>query len=347
MKAKFSKLLLLPRVHPTESLRAYMFNTAKLNAYPRLYAGRTHEFNVAWDFLNAVSSHDRNVVLSLWGRLSPLRTPPGQTSNLLLGKELIPTEYVRIQTRHVCPLCLEESPWSRGEWELKATAACPFHGVKLVNKCSNCDRNLTWAQSELLSCYCGQSLCELKAVRASSDIVSWARKVRDALRVSMRGHPSKYVSKNGLTQLNLSKLLLMSEIVKTLLIPFHIKTPFTATSLQRLTGQSLTNATYRAYLWESIFLYAAADPMQLEKKLRLGQTTDELRLAYEALIPDLCLPTALKQVLPQQRLTQRESMPDFDKQRRAERLQQLHSQQHDEHFDPFAISSAKQEVWDI
>ncbi len=51
-------LLLVPSLEQTESLRAFMYRAAQVNAFPRMYAGSAHALKHARRLLSQVESRD-------------------------------------------------------------------------------------------------------------------------------------------------------------------------------------------------------------------------------------------------------------------------------------------------
>ncbi|MGZ9569552.1 TniQ family protein [Alcaligenes nematophilus] len=57
-----------------------------------------------------------------------------------------------------CPLCLNEEPSWRAEWELCFYDACAQHGVWMVDRCSSCHEPVSWRRSQVVRCGCGADL---------------------------------------------------------------------------------------------------------------------------------------------------------------------------------------------
>lgn len=60
----------------------------------------------------------------------------------------------RIHPR-VCPACLVETGMCKTAWDFSLTVACSHHQRHLVEKCSQCLRNLTWSRPAPRICSCG------------------------------------------------------------------------------------------------------------------------------------------------------------------------------------------------
>lgn len=57
-----------------------------------------------------------------------------------------------------CPLCLQEHNEWRVEWELYFYDVCHLHKVWLIDKCTNCEKKLSWNRAHLNRCECGATL---------------------------------------------------------------------------------------------------------------------------------------------------------------------------------------------
>jgi hypothetical protein len=183
METRLPNLLLTPPLEVTESLRAYMYKAALANAFPRLYVGNA--LALAYSFVNLVENRDYELSQKLRYRLTPEPTTSGKASFFYLGEDQLPTSAMRTSARNVCPHCLSEEPWSRGEWELKAYIACEKHGVRLLENCDQCKRKLSWDRTELLHCFCGRSLTDIAPQRAQSWETRWSVQVGLSLRESI------------------------------------------------------------------------------------------------------------------------------------------------------------------
>jgi hypothetical protein len=58
----------------------------------------------------------------------------------------------------ICTICLKESGFARMSWDLRVVIACWRHGCYLLDHCSVCGRQLTWAREALTACPCGADL---------------------------------------------------------------------------------------------------------------------------------------------------------------------------------------------
>ena len=63
-------------------------------------------------------------------------------------------DFVTVNRRRVCPLCLQEASYHRMLWDLTILTICPTHGVRLVDRCprEECRRPLKWTGSRVAFC---------------------------------------------------------------------------------------------------------------------------------------------------------------------------------------------------
>lgn len=212
MEPSIPNLLLIPPLEATESLRAYMYKAAQANAYPRLYVGNAHA--LAHSFLSLMDNRDQELSEKLRWRLAPEPTTRSKASSFSLGGSQLAWSELRIKARHVCPHCLAENHWSRGEWELKTYTTCHVHGVYLVNECDQCKRKLSWDRTELLHCFCGRPLASLSPKNAQSWDRSWAVQVHHSFRTSINLAPNEPSLKRDGSPFPLQKLLEMADVIR-------------------------------------------------------------------------------------------------------------------------------------
>lgn len=332
MDTSAPNLLLIPSLQPTESLRAFMYRAAELNAFPRLYCG-THALTHARGVLDVVESRDPSLSKELRLRLAPSPIADHRASTFLLGKDLMPSSCIRIHARSICPLCISKNKWSRGEWEMKEYTSCHVHGVKLVDRCDQCQQKLTWYRSEISSCYCGRALSAITPPRAKRWERNWAKHLHLAFKHAICSSSEKYDSVTSLP-----KLLLIAEVVRTVLIPLNLFRSNPNEGRTQLTVALLEDPSYRAKLWEAIFLHAAETPLLLSKMLLAGQSKHRLFRNYQALAKNLHVPPAFKPELPQPEPMQYAPSGKLDMRAHVARLKQLYGRTQDESFDPFQVS---------
>ncbi len=70
-----------------------------------------------------------------------------------------PYTFLRKIFTPICPLCIDEAPYIRQQWQLISHQACEHHGCKLVHHCPECKSRLEYQSTESISqCECGFEL---------------------------------------------------------------------------------------------------------------------------------------------------------------------------------------------
>lgn len=85
--------------------------------------------------------------------------------------------YWNTRNPRYCPCCLGETPHWRASWDLAFTVACHKHGLRLQERCPDCQQPLNWDRLHLLRCTCGFDLCEVISNVASENAVHLAREI--------------------------------------------------------------------------------------------------------------------------------------------------------------------------
>ena len=341
MNSVIPPLLLIPELQPTESLRAFMYRAAKVNAFPRMYAGSAHTLKHAGRLLSQLEGQNSALCQELRLRLAPPLITNHKAQGFFLGEEAIPSSCIRIEARSVCPLCLTKDPWSRGEWELKAYTTCHLHGVSLVDKCDQCHQKLSWSRTEISRCYCGRAFSSMTPTSSKDWEQKWAKQVHMAFSYSVDDKSKK----SGLVT-NISKLLLMIDVVRAVIVPSKFLRKRSNDDPSRLVAKMLVTQDYRSYLWESIFLDAAETPMSLFEKLSLGQTNIDLVRNYQRFAEVSPIPLDLKPKLLPREKDSYGSPPRVtvikDVRSHVARLKHLYGARTDKEFNPFTMSRAEQ-----
>jgi hypothetical protein len=87
----------------------------------------------------------------------------------------------------------------------------------------------------------------------------------------------------------------MADVVRFALLPRQIDRHL-ASQHEMLTCRILANPAYCAYLWNAIFLLAAADPFGLVEMLTPGRAPRHIFESYKRLAPKLALSDVLKEL---------------------------------------------------
>lgn len=340
------RLLFLPQIKPAESVRAYMLRAAHENMHPRVYSDELQGVPRTIRFIHLLRARNPDMGQTLTRRVAPKWAKPSMEVTALLGDDEIPLSCLHGRSRQVCPLCLGKASWSRLEWEVKSNRACPMHSVMLVNDCPNCNRPLHWGRSELLHCYCGQALSHIDTTEASRWDVKWAKLVQSATIVSRFGRQSPQLTGKKHVPTRLSKLLLMSDVVKHVLLPSLEDVDTAGDGIRSLTTKILDDQAYSAYLWDAIFLHAARNPLELSRRLVPGRPKGAVVMAYRAMLAELALPHALR-VLNATRPSRSKSQPAgrfFDVRRHGVGAYQIHKGDIEQDFDPFDLANVSEDT---
>jgi TniQ len=341
MTSVIPPLLLIPELQPTESLRAFMYRAAQDNKFPRMYAGSAHTLKHAGRLLSQLEGQDYALCQELRLRLAPPLITNHMAQGFFLGKESIPSSCIRIEARSVCPLCLTKDQWSRGEWEIKAYTTCHLHGVSLVDKCDQCHQKLSWSRTEISRCYCGRAFSSMSPASSKDWERKWATQVHLAF-----SHSISDQSKRTGSGTNISKLLLMIDVVRAVIVPSKFLRKHSNDEPSRLVAKMLMAPDYRSCLWESIFLYAAETPLSLSEKLSPGQTNNDLVRNYQRFAEISPIPLDLKPKLSPRKIDSYGSTPRVtaikDVRSHVARLKHLYGARTDKEFNPFTMSRAEQ-----
>jgi hypothetical protein len=340
------QLLFLPQIKPAESVRAYMLRAAHENMHPRIYSSEMQGLPLTLRFIDQLGSQNPAMAQTLARRMAPRVSKLSTLATALLGDDELPLWCLHGRSRQFCPVCLGNASWSRLEWEVKSNRACPMHRVMLAIDCPNCNRPLHWGRSELMHCYCGQALSRIETTEASRWDVMWAKLVQSATIVSRFGRQSPQLAGRKNVPTRLSKLLLMADVVKHVLLPSLEDIDTVGDDIRNLTVKILDDQAYSAYLWDSIFLHAARDPLELRWHLVPGRPKEAVVMVYGAMLAELALPHALRVLTTSypKRVKAQAHGRFFDVRMHGVGAYQLHRREIDDDFDPFELVNVSEET---
>ncbi len=110
-----------------------------------------------WDLLAALASVPTGTMEAMaYG-------PSGRFAHHRFGPGTVHREILDLSARRVCPACLEEADHHRRDWDLALATACTRHGLRLLSRCPECSRRLTWSDPAPDLCRCGFSLATAAA----------------------------------------------------------------------------------------------------------------------------------------------------------------------------------------
>ncbi|MBT2917642.1 TniQ family protein [Vibrio anguillarum] len=70
-----------------------------------------------------------------------------------------PYAFLRKRFTPICPLCIDEAPYIRQQWQFISHQACEHHACKLVHHCPECKSRLEYQSTESINqCECGYDL---------------------------------------------------------------------------------------------------------------------------------------------------------------------------------------------
>lgn len=74
------------------------------------------------------------------------------------GEWLTKSVFVSLRNAKVCPVCIQEASYVRGEWSLSFYKVCADHSTRLLDHCPACTRRLEWNRRYPHRCKCGFNL---------------------------------------------------------------------------------------------------------------------------------------------------------------------------------------------
>ncbi len=72
----------------------------------------------------------------------------------------VPETYIDRQYMRVCPVCIGASKSHLQHWSLRPFPICVDHKVRLLSRCSQCDKAYRWSQIPRFSCECGLNVTQ-------------------------------------------------------------------------------------------------------------------------------------------------------------------------------------------
>lgn len=83
--------------------------------------------------------------------------------------------FISLRRTRVCPCCLREENYLRGDWALGFLSACAVHDTRLLEKCPSCHRSPAWNRRNPRLCNCGYDLSRACSDQASPHDIALAR----------------------------------------------------------------------------------------------------------------------------------------------------------------------------
>lgn len=82
----------------------------------------------------------------------------GERQWRICGEWITQPVFTQVRKARVCPQCLAEDAYWRGEWALSFYTICAHHGIPLTDRCPGCGRSLKWNRQHVAECSCGSSI---------------------------------------------------------------------------------------------------------------------------------------------------------------------------------------------
>lgn len=271
-----TQLLIRPPLLPDEGLRAYVSRVAHRNLSAWLFRPMLNSMPAVTTAVPEIARLTTESEKALMARGSHVRGAWAQLDGIRFGNVILPRRVVRLGQRMVCPMCIEQDGTSRCVWELRAYDVCERHGLYLVDTCSACGCALSWEHASSELCACGFPFARLVTTRARIN----RRRLCGVLAASMLSSISggSVVDRRTCAPaLPIDWALLLLEIITTVLIPrfgdLHglAEAKRFRAARRGFAASMLEDHVYRDYLRETVFMYAAADPMTLVTVLQPGR----------------------------------------------------------------------------
>jgi len=91
------------------------------------------------------------------------------------GEWLGKTTFLQLNHAPICPKCLQEAPYLRGEWHLSFLTVCWQHACQLIDRCPQCRRQLTLLRSAPELCVCQFDLRNGPVIEADTETLLVAK----------------------------------------------------------------------------------------------------------------------------------------------------------------------------
>lgn len=284
----FPSGVLVVRVDPDqfESLRGYMLRLAALNLNDKLfrpYLGTPADACRAIPSLASLSGVPPRILANM---LFFARCAPSSRKCAWIRELGFEVDALCGSRRRYCPMCMRWGRKSRSSWELKMMTGCSLHGCELEDVCPGCRRNLTWTNSTLTHCNCGQALSEAVPRGIGRSTLLRNLLIEQAL-VRTNAGVEKLIGM-GLEQawqVEPDWLLILIEFIEKVMIPRELasRTDETrASTPEKLAATRLAILEDRRYHWSlrrHLFLRMAQEPMKLAEAMLPGKRVGDL-VAY-------------------------------------------------------------------
>lgn len=84
------------------------------------------------------------------------------------GEPISKGAFICARNTRVCPQCLIDQAYIRGQWSLTLYTVCAIHKTKMIDECPVCLKKIKWDRPSLLQCLCGADLTLASAEKGGS-----------------------------------------------------------------------------------------------------------------------------------------------------------------------------------
>lgn len=133
-----------------------LFNNARLTIYRKNCNYLSNEFEWEVAFKKVLQSLGMDINKFVLNQFDGLLFKTGDHSSLN------PDQIFQKSRTKYCPTCLEENHYHRLYWDINYFTICPYHHVKLIDKCDKCLRPNTLYEIMNRKCTCGENIPIIK-----------------------------------------------------------------------------------------------------------------------------------------------------------------------------------------
>lgn len=82
---------------------------------------------------------------------------------------------LQLKSPKVCGMCLLQCGYTKRLWDLDMVTVCPFHKLRLADRCSACKLQITWCRASLAYCRCGYPFLSEETSELNDAELEWAQ----------------------------------------------------------------------------------------------------------------------------------------------------------------------------
>jgi hypothetical protein len=277
-----TRLLIRPELVENESLRGYVSRLSSCNGSSPLLKPMLASLQATTGAIQEIATLTDCSASLLSEHGSLMQGRNAGNSGVLFGNSILSTDQVWMHRRTVCPRCLSRNGVSICCWELRDYDVCHEHGCYLVDRCSGCDRVLSWANTSSEVCSCGVRLADIKIPMASTNRRLICELIADAKSASR--FDQREIVSDSLTPLNW--LFMVSNFVLSILIPGFFQEhmgkrhAISGQTSEELLLVILKDSEYCDHLRQLMLLHDFRNQMKMTRALRAGIFNQELRKTF-------------------------------------------------------------------